>query len=315
MSFKSDYGSEVDLNKFLKKILLSKNGEKFLLHQVNDDVGLVEAPNNDALTWLALSQSKIAWCMKDDDGEFEIQFYEPTIQGLDECIGEVYGRQDEINDLEKFKKEIISLSDEKLKVDKEVILAAVKQNGYALQYADEKLKANKEVILAAVKQDGNTLQYADKKLKANKEVVLAALKQEVSAHQYVDEKLKGDKDVVLAGKIDDDLLNDMAELLFKNFNSSEDLIIDTDIDIIDGEPIKESARIMMLREGLLNDSEYTVTIERAVQFESEDGDVEEDNETITSYSISVKNHKESIEEFESAIKTYIEYGGSKRSIV
>ena len=54
MSFKSDYGSEVDLNKFLKKILLSKNGEKFLLHQVNDDVGLVEAPNNDALTWLAL---------------------------------------------------------------------------------------------------------------------------------------------------------------------------------------------------------------------------------------------------------------------
>ena len=186
MSFKSDYGSEVDLNKFLKKILLSKNGEKFLLHQVNDDVGLVEAPNNDALTWLALSQSKIAWCMKDDDGEFEIQFYEPTIQGLDECIGEVYGRQDEINDLEKFKKEIISLSDEKLKVDKEVILAAVKQNGYALQYADEKLKANKEVILAAVKQDGNTLQYADKKLKTNKEVVLAAVKQSGGALQYAD---------------------------------------------------------------------------------------------------------------------------------
>ena len=201
MSFKSDYWSEVDLNKFLKKILLSKNGEKFLLHQVNDDVGLVEAPNNDALTWLALSQqqvSKIAWCMKDDDGEFEIQFYEPTIQGLDECIGEVYGRQDEINDLEKFKKEIISLSNEKLKVDKEVILAAVKQNGYALQYADEKLKANKEVILAAVKQDGNTLQYADKKLKANKEVVLAAVKQSGGALQYADEKLKADKKFILA---------------------------------------------------------------------------------------------------------------------
>ena len=31
MSFKSDYGSEVDLNKFLKKILLSKNGEKLYL--------------------------------------------------------------------------------------------------------------------------------------------------------------------------------------------------------------------------------------------------------------------------------------------
>ena len=196
MSFKSDYGSEVDLNKFLKKILLSKNGEKFLLHQVNDDVGLVEAPNNDALTWLALSQSKIAWCMKDDDGEFEIQFYEPTIQGLDECIGEVYGRQDEINDLEKFKKEIISLSDEKLKVDKEVILAAVKQNGKALEYTDEKLKADKKIVLLVVKQNGRTLEYADEKLKANKEVVLAAVKQDVSALDYVDDSLKNDPDIL-----------------------------------------------------------------------------------------------------------------------
>ena len=173
MSFKSDYGSEVDLNKFLKKILLSKDGEKFLLHQVNDDFGLVEAPNNDALTWLALSQqqvSKIAWCMKDDEGEYELKFYEPTIQGLDECIGDVYGRQDEI-DAEKFKKEIISLSDEKLKVDKEVILAAVKQNVYALQYADEKLKANKEVVLAAVKQDVSALDYVDDSLKNDPDIL------------------------------------------------------------------------------------------------------------------------------------------------
>ena len=40
MSFKSDYGSEVDLNKFLKKILLSKNGEKFLLHHGDQFVNL-----------------------------------------------------------------------------------------------------------------------------------------------------------------------------------------------------------------------------------------------------------------------------------
>ena len=196
MSFNSDYGSEVDLNKFLKKILLSQDGEKFLLHQVNDDFGLVEAPNNDALTWLALSQSKIAWCMKDDDGEFEIQFYEPTIQGLDECIGEVYGRQDEINDLEKFKKEIISLSNEKLKVDKEVILAAVKQNGYALEYADKKLKVDKEVVLAAIKQSSYALNDADEKLKADKKFILAAVKQDVSALDYVDDSLKNDPDIL-----------------------------------------------------------------------------------------------------------------------
>jgi len=106
----------------------------------------------------------------------------------------------------------------------------------------------------------------------------------------------------------------MAELLFKNFNSDDGLIIETDIDIIDGEPIKGTARIMILREGLPNDSEYTVTIERVVELEGEDGDEEEDYETIDSYSIALKNHEESIKEFETAIKTYIEYGGSKSSI-
>ena len=109
----SDYAIEDVLNKFLKKILKSKDGEQFLMHQVNDDEGLVEAANNDALTWLALSQqqeSQIAWCMKDDEGKYELEFYEPTIQGLDECISQVYGRQDEIDDPEKFKDEIISLS-------------------------------------------------------------------------------------------------------------------------------------------------------------------------------------------------------------
>ena len=110
MGFQSHYEIEVDLNKFLKKILKSKDGEKFLTHQVNDDVGLVEAPNNDALTWLELRNSKIAWCMKDDDGEHELQIYEPTIKGLDESILEVYGRQDEIRDPKKFKDEIISLA-------------------------------------------------------------------------------------------------------------------------------------------------------------------------------------------------------------
>ena len=110
MVFQSDYGTEDVLNKFLKNILKSKNGEKFLMYRVDNDEGLVEG---EGFTWLALSQqqeSKIAWCMRDDDGDFELEFYEPTIQGLDACICEVYSRQDELDDLEKFKNEIISLS-------------------------------------------------------------------------------------------------------------------------------------------------------------------------------------------------------------
>jgi hypothetical protein len=46
-----------------------------------------------------------------------------------------------------------------------------------LQYASDDLKADKEVVLAAVTQNGNALQYASEDLKADKEVVLAAVTQ------------------------------------------------------------------------------------------------------------------------------------------
>jgi hypothetical protein len=58
---------------------------------------------------------------------------------------------------------------EELKKDKEVVLAAVKQDGYALQYASEELKKDKEVVLAAVKQNGYALKYASEELKKDKE--------------------------------------------------------------------------------------------------------------------------------------------------
>jgi hypothetical protein len=63
---------------------------------------------------------------------------------------------------------------------------------------------------------------------------------------------------------------------------------------------------MMLRSGSLDDSEYTITIER-----TED---HEDFETLDSYLIAKENYKESIEEFKSAIESYLKYGGSKSSL-
>jgi len=92
---------------------------------------------------------------------------------------------------------VLEYADKKLKGDKEVVLAAVKQTAYALRYADKKLKGDKEVVLEAVKQNGS-LEYADKKLKGDKEVVLAAVKQEGRALQFANKKLKADKEVVLA---------------------------------------------------------------------------------------------------------------------
>ena len=49
----------------------------------------------------------IAWCLMDDEGKYELETYEPDIKGLDQCLDAIYCRQDEINELEKFKEHII----------------------------------------------------------------------------------------------------------------------------------------------------------------------------------------------------------------
>jgi len=79
-------------------------------------------------------------------------------------------------------------ADEKLKADKEVVLAAVKQNGYALEHAYKKLRADKEVVLAAVKQDGYALKHADKKLKADKKIVMAKTKAQIKNFKKLEQE-------------------------------------------------------------------------------------------------------------------------------
>ena len=65
----------------------------------------------------------------------------------------------------------------------------------ALKYADKKLLADKEVVLAAVKQDGWALQYADKKLLADKEVIKVAIKASGDAVlKYVGVNFKADEE-------------------------------------------------------------------------------------------------------------------------
>ena len=44
-------------------------------------------------------------------------------------------------------------ADESLKKDKEVVLEAIKNNCYSIQYADESLKKDKEVAMTAIKKN------------------------------------------------------------------------------------------------------------------------------------------------------------------
>ena len=59
--------------------------------------------------------------------------------------------------------------------DREIVLAALKQNGNALNYVIERYKEDREMVITAVRQNGDALRYADKKLKDDKEIVMNAL--------------------------------------------------------------------------------------------------------------------------------------------
>jgi len=83
--------------------------------------------------------------------------------------------------------------------DRNEVLAAVKEDGNALEYADESLKKDKEIVMAAVKQDGWALEYADESLKKDKEIVMAAVTQDewCTPLFFADTSLKKDKEIVM----------------------------------------------------------------------------------------------------------------------
>ena len=112
----------------------------------------------------------------------------------------------------------------------EVVLAAVKQNGFVLRYAKPEgplsyLKNDREVVLAAVKQYGWALKYADPELKKDREVVLAAVKQKgyapcmptrswcgpegragrretgLAGARYADQELQNDEEILTVAKV------------------------------------------------------------------------------------------------------------------
>ena len=112
---------------------------------------------------------------------------------------------------------------EALRADKEVVIAAVQQNGNALKFASEELRADKEVVIAAVQQDGGALEFASEELRADKEVVMAAVKQDGKALEYASEEFRADKEVVLAAVQNKGYA---LELASEELKSDRDIIID-----------------------------------------------------------------------------------------
>ena len=60
---------------------------------------------------------------------------------------------------------------DELKADKEVVIAAVSNDGNALEYASNTLKADKEVVLAAVSNNGNALELSSAELQNDPDII------------------------------------------------------------------------------------------------------------------------------------------------
>jgi hypothetical protein len=109
----------------------------------------------------------------------------------------------------------LEFASEELRGDREVVLAAVKQNYLALQFASEKIRDNKKIILTVVQQNYNNIErsfrntnlkkqeykilwFASERLQKDIEILLTIVQQCSWVFKYIDKELQKNKEVVLA---------------------------------------------------------------------------------------------------------------------
>ncbi|MDP3189314.1 DUF4116 domain-containing protein [Limnobacter sp.] len=85
-----------------------------------------------------------------------------------------------------------------LREDRDVVMAAVQQNGAALAFASDEHLNDREVVLSAVRQFGLSLEFASNELRNDRELVLAAIEQDGLALESASTDLRAERDVLLA---------------------------------------------------------------------------------------------------------------------
>ncbi|EFC42296.1 predicted protein [Naegleria gruberi] len=80
--------------------------------------------------------------------------------------------------------------------NRDVVLIAVKQNGFALQHADKSLRNDEEIVREAIMQDGETIMFASERLRDNFELMAVAVTKSKVALLYASERLKSDENLV-----------------------------------------------------------------------------------------------------------------------
>lgn len=83
-----------------------------------------------------------------------------------------------------------------IRASKQEALHWVHVDGEKLEHVMPHERGDREIVLAAVTQNGNALRFASVDLKADREVVLAAMAQNVSAFRFASPALQNDPRVI-----------------------------------------------------------------------------------------------------------------------
>jgi len=101
-----------------------------------------------------------------------------------------------------------ALANIKLQSDKDVVLAAMENDGYFLQYVDKRLRADKDVVLTAVRSHAAALKYALGGLHQDEDCLIAAGKMISDAQSLVGPARCQNKKVVLSLKFTRGMLSE-----------------------------------------------------------------------------------------------------------
>ena len=91
---------------------------------------------------------------------------------------------------------LLKFASEEFREDREIVMAAVMQNGLSLEYASEELREDREIVMAAVTQNGLALNYVPRDI-IDREIALAAIEENGNALKYVPRKFAEDPEIAL----------------------------------------------------------------------------------------------------------------------
>jgi predicted patatin/cPLA2 family phospholipase len=129
---------------------------------------------------------------------------------------------------QKYENSILQFVNEDLQNDKDIVFAAVIQNGVALRFASKELRNNKEVVLAAVKNEGWALTYVSDELRNDEDVVVAAVTRHGYMLEHVSEELKNDEYFLYKVDCTSKIIHHSCIFKFLSERIQEEIIKDAD---------------------------------------------------------------------------------------